>query len=118
MTSQLEVNNETFIFTNIYSPCDSDNNKIAFLNYLQSHVSNLLENSLIKTNNYVLLGDFNTVMNNDMDIISGNKHSERVITKFNEVINFLGLADYFRLTNPFLKTFTWSRKKTQRGKGK
>ena len=111
LTSQLSFHNDVFIFTNVYSPSDNDINKILFLNTLYNHISNIFENEDVNADKFVLLGDFNSCLNNSLDIVSGNRHSERVVSKFNEIIDLLGLIDHFRFENPFQKTYTWTRKK-------
>ena len=65
----------------------------------------------INTNNLILLGDFNTCLNNNIDIISGNPHPDRLVKTFNEVVNVLNVNDIFRIKHPSQKAFTWSRKK-------
>jgi hypothetical protein len=58
----------------------------------------------------VVCGDFNAVLNNDLDIISGEKHSTKTVKLFNDFADSCGLFDIWRLFNPNDKDFTWSRK--------
>ena len=47
---------------------------------------------------YILVcGDFNYVFRNDLDIISGEKHAERVVLKFNDLLSDCDLHDSWRL---------------------
>ena len=55
------------------------------------------------------MGDFNTVVDNDLDVISGNKHKENVIEMFKEFIYTFNLVDSWRVKNPTAQSFTWSR---------
>ena len=111
LTSSLTVNNETIIITNVYSPSDNIDHKIIFLKYLGNNISALMNRNDINTDNLILLGDFNTCLNNNIDIISGNPHPDRLVKTFNEVVNVLNVNDIFRIKHPSQKAFTWSRKK-------
>ena len=111
LTSSLIINNETIIISNVYSPSDNINNKFVFLDSLSDHISALLNNNNFNSDNLILLGDFNTCLNNSLDIISGNPHNAGLVNKFNEVVNGLNLNDIFRIKHPHRKAFTWSRKK-------
>ena len=111
MTSALTMNDETIIISNIYSPSDTIDNKVNFLKSLGNNISALLSRKDINTDNLILLGDFNTCLNNNIDIISGNPHPDRLVNTFNEVVNDLNVNDIFRIKHPSRKAFTWSRKK-------
>ena len=111
LTSSIVINDETIIISNVYSPSDNINNKCVFLDYLSNHVSSLLNNNDVNTDNLILLGDFNTCLNNSLDIISGNPHHAGIVNKFNDVVKSLNVNDIFRIKHPNRKAFTWSRKK-------
>ena len=50
---------------------------------------------------YILVcGDFNCVLKHDLDIISGEKHTERVVLKFNDLLSDCDLHDSWRLFHP------------------
>ena len=111
LTSLMKINNDSFVFCNIYSPCDNLNNKINFLNNIFLQVSNLIENSELRTENLIVLGDFNTCLSNEFDIVGGKKHPEKIVNKFNSIVSSLNLTDSYRVKFPETKTFTWTRKK-------
>ena len=111
LTSAITMNDETIIISNIYSPSDNIDNKITFLKSLRNNIAALLIRKDIKTDNLILLGDFNTCLNNNIDIVSGNPHPDRLVTAFNDVVNDLNMNDIFRIKHPTQKTYTWSRKK-------
>ena len=51
----------------------------------------------------ICLGDFNTVRDNKLDIISGTLHAQRTIDAFNEFSELSYLHDIWREQNPNLK---------------
>ena len=63
----------------------------------------------ISGSNVLICGDFNCVIDNDVDIISGNPHPRKEVEYFNEFKSTLDLADCWRDSNPGRKEFTWSR---------
>ena len=54
-------------------------------------------------------GDFNTVLNNSMDIISGAPHELEEVNLFNSFLKSFNLYDIWRWFNPQTKDFTWNR---------
>jgi len=57
---------------------------------------------------YMLVcGEFNCVLKNYLDIISGEKHIERVALKFNDLLSDCDLYDTWRLFHPEGKEGTW-----------
>ena len=57
-----------------------------------------------------LCGDFNCVLKHDLDIISGEKHIERVVLKFNDLLSDCDLYDTWRLFHPEGKEYTWCKR--------
>ena len=56
---------------------------------------------------YILVcGDFNCVLKHNLDIISGEKHIERVVLKFNDLLSDCDLHDTWRLFHPEGKEYT------------
>ena len=91
---------------NIYSPC-GESEKIKFLTEVERIIKNTVPHEYLA--NVICLGDFNNVLDNDLDIITGSKHPARTVIKFNDFITELGLIDIWRRQNPNTKVFTWSR---------
>ena len=97
------INDEPYYFINYYAPSDSNSEKIKYMNKLY-HVL-----SLTDSNNIIIGGDFNLVLNNDLDIISGKPHDRQLVKMFNNFVNSFSLVDTWRLLHDRRKEFTWSR---------
>ena len=71
-----------------------------------------VKNTLNKINceSSIVCGDFNTVLNNEKDIISGEKHDGNLVKTFNSFLIDNGFYDVWRIFNPEIKEFTWSRR--------
>ena len=59
----------------------------------------------------ICLGDFNTVLSNENDIISGIKHSKKSVEIFNKFVSKLVLFDAWKIKNENIRAHTWSRGK-------
>lgn len=105
--SKLENDNSSILIVNIYAPC----NIVEKINFFSDTCAKI--QTVIKQNPdcpLVCVGDFNTVLNNDLDIISGEKHNEKVLSEFKTFISQLSLVDTWREENKSDKAFTWCRK--------
>jgi exodeoxyribonuclease-3 len=87
---------------NVYAP-NSASEKILFFRALEDYLED------ISNGNLLLFGDFNCVMHNELDNISGRPHNQAEVAAFNESINALNLTDVWRSFHPEEKEFTWSR---------
>ena len=94
---------ETCIF-NIYAPNCSTENSI-FFQELTEAVQD------VDVPRKIVCGDFNCVLNNKLDIISGEYHQEHLVKKFNDFVENCELTDVWRLFNPECKEYSWSRKR-------
>ena len=101
-----DINNEGFMIANIYAPCNNQEKQIFF-----QHISKTFKRFIDLNPDFPLMcvGDFNTVSNNILDIVSGSNHNEESIRSFNDLIAQLSLFDSWRVHNPNKKTYTWSR---------
>lgn len=88
---------------NAYAPNDV-NSKCVFY---QKVVSIIKDSRL---SNVILCGDFNCVLDNELDIVSGERHAERAVSQLNEMFIACDLFDVWRLFNPGIKEFSWSKK--------
>ena len=88
---------------NIYAPCDRKET-IDFFTYTEN-IINQCEADL-----KVLCGDFNAVMCNEKDIISGRKHPPSLVEAFNNLAIECELSDIWRIFNDSKREYSWSRK--------
>ena len=99
---KIKTNDSPLYLCNAYAP-NSENDIILFLNNLSSILADL------DTDKLILCGDFNSVMDNTFDIVSGEPHSETKVTAFQNFSYVNNLFDTWRLFNSNDKDFTWSR---------
>ena len=98
------LDKEYFIF-NIYAPADKEE-RIPFF----ANLPNVLKLNELPPDAYTLIcSDFNSVANNDLDILTGAPHSKREIASFNNFTNKYNLTDCWRKINPKVKDFSWIR---------
>ena len=100
LISKLFINSKTFYIINIYAPC-TDNDKITFFEELRKIIEDNIHSD--DWGKIICLGDFNTVRDNKLDIISGTLHAQRTIDAFNEFSELSYLHDIWREQNPNLK---------------
>ncbi|GFR80034.1 Pol-like protein [Elysia marginata] len=95
--SSLDHEEGTFHIVNVYSP-NKDQEKMQFMNQLENTIKEKVrKDGLI---NLICMGDFNTVMDNEMDIITGNTHPRDTVDKLNNLTNQLQLTYVWRVNNP------------------
>ena len=71
---KFKLEEEYFSISNVYAPID-DKEKVKFFNTLSNVI---MKNVDISKENVIECGDMNSVMDNNMDIISGEKHDGNV----------------------------------------
>ena len=54
------------------------------------------------------MGDFNSVINNDLDIVSGNPHCTQDVQRFRQTMSRLNVIDVWRVLHADEKAYTWS----------
>jgi exonuclease III len=101
---KLVTDNKTLIIANIYAP-QSVADKIRFF----SHIHEVADEHNQEDASLIILGDFNTVMNNEEDIITGEKHDRKETEALNQMISHLDIHDTWRTQHPGEKQYTWSR---------
>ena len=74
LISHLVIDGSLFAIVNVYAPCISTE-KVEFLNFINNSIK---QTSLDLSNHLLLLGDFNIVMDNKCDIISGDYHGKNI----------------------------------------
>ena len=90
---------------NVCAPAGSQE-KNSFFHELADAIKN------INVDYMLVCGDFDCVLKSDLDIISGEKHAERVVLKFNDLLRDCDLHDTWRLFHPEDKEYTRCKKNT------
>ena len=103
---KLTVCNKPTVVINIYAP-NGDSDKEDFFDEILNKIKD------IDCDNIILGGDFNCVLDNNKDIITGQRHKPETVRKFNDLIDRCDLYDTWRLFNPETKEYTWSRHQGQ-----
>ena len=98
----IEFNSSKICICNGYAP----NANQAIENYFND-TTDFLTN--IDCEKIVFCGDLNSVLSNEMDIISGDNHSTLSVENFQNFCHVNNLLDAWRLFNNDAKEFTWSR---------
>ena len=96
------INGEIYCFYNCYGTT-VDNEKERFINKLYHALS------FATSDNIVIAGDFNIMMNNSLDNIAGKPHLPQHVKLLNNFVNNFSLVDSWRLQHGSKKEFTWSR---------
>lgn len=97
----IKIDNALYYLVNVYAP-NANNEKILFFELLEDKLHEI-------SNSLIIVGDLNCVINNELDIISGQPHSQKEVGALNKCVNTLGLADVWRAMHSEDKDFTWSR---------
>ena len=96
--------NQKIAIANIHAP-QSVSEKIQFY----SHINNIIEDHTNDDYAVIVLGDFNSVLNNNQGIMSGEKHSTREVASLSQLITHLDLKDSWQILHPEEKQYTWNR---------
>ena len=72
MTSLIKIDKDKHILvTNVYSPCDSILSRLLFLDRLRDLLSDIYNQDFFDSSMSIILGDFNSSLDSERDIISG-----------------------------------------------
>ena len=93
----------SLVIINIYAP-NKKQQKIIFFNKLHNFIS-----SLHNEPNIIISGDFNTVLNNELDILSGLPHDSSEVNVFKNLLLDHCLVDTWRAFHFDNKDFTWCK---------
>ena len=96
------ADDKPYVIFNFYAPSAKEE-RMQFLDDLPDLLQGFPSDVLA-----IFCGDFNMVTSQD-DVISGNPHSEKEISGFNNFINYCKLQDSLKIKNPFCKEYSWSR---------
>ena len=92
LISNISIDDTYFSIINVYAPCINAD-KQSFLNNIFKSVTELQSNL---DSNLIIVGDFNMVLDNKIDIIAGEHHNEGVVRSFNNFVKDLLLIDVWR----------------------
>jgi hypothetical protein len=107
---ELKIDNSYYAIYNIYNHCqDKEKDQITFLENL--------ENKFQKYSKHIIIaaGDYNIIQNPSLDkwnAKSSDKPS-KAAEKLKELLSSNNLLDIWRLQNPNMKKYTWSRRTTK-----
>ena len=98
LTVRIVLSNNEMYVTNVYAPTISSD-KGTFLYNLYEHINTL--NTVYQT----VCGDFNCVLDNELDIISGDQHNARDVNQLNDFVLKSELNDAWRLFSAEQKAY-------------
>ena len=99
----VKIKGKQSVIINVYAP-NGNNEKEHFFASLREKLKD------INFDEIILCGDFNCVINNDLDIITGEKHNLETVRTFNDMMDSTNIFDAWRLFHPNEKEFSWSTK--------
>ena len=99
---EFEIQSKKIAMVNVYAP-NKSLEKQNFMDELATVVQN------IDVHNIVVCGDFNCVLDNNLDIITGDTHPNITIKHFKDFVEKCDLYDSWRLFHSGEKEFTWSK---------
>ena len=89
LISELSVDDMSFYFLNIYAPC-INTEKVLFLDNITKFVNEYISD---QDSRLIILGDFNNVLDNQLDIISGEHHADKIVKRFQSLVSELWVVD-------------------------
>ena len=98
-----EFDDKVFFVYNIYAPSKTDQRQ-SFLEQLPDFLSPFDENHI-----NLICGDFNNLLDNNMDNIHGAPHPTKNVNSFNLFKTNLNLTDTWRFQFPKTRDFSWIR---------
>ena len=101
---KIKVEDRNIMIMNIYAP-NNNVEKIEFFN----HVTEVTQNLTRDNPDLIIMGDFNSVIDNKDDIISGNKHNNREVDAFNDLVAHTDIHDIWRYQHENIREYTWNR---------
>ena len=101
--AEIGYKNKQFVLVNIYGPNeDRPEFFISLFELIQKY----------KSTELMIMGDFNMVLNAQLDRMDGKQYSPKSLTVLKEIMESFELADIWRLCNPNEKTYSWFRRKS------
>ena len=101
LTTRFKLDNKIYLCTNVYGP-NSDNQKF-FLHMIMQH------EQLHKYDCEIIGGDFNLVLQPEIDRHNSMFNHTKSLTIINEFIEKKGLCDAWRVLHPQTRRYSWHR---------
>lgn len=108
---KLKIDENVVHLFNVYAP-NKETEQVAFMNSLIAFVS---KHNINSADNCVFGGDWNQVLNVDLDKVGGisNVIRQKYLAKLQEFMGLLDVIDIWRMRNGIKKKYTWRQKKPQ-----
>ena len=97
------LNQKQFIIYNIYAPASKEQ-RVGFLEQLPNLINPISSNDFV-----IFCGDFNNLIDNNLDNINGADHSTNEVLSFNNFVSKYELTDTWRNLHPYSKEYSWIR---------
>jgi len=98
-TIDITINNQELTLINVYGP---NNDDTSFFEQLELHLLQNLDK------NYIIGGDFNTILNPQLDKKNGKQDTHtKCRNTINNIINSCNLIDIWRASHPEQTRYTW-----------
>ncbi len=99
-----DKNDFNFTLTNLYAP----NNEHCLANFYIDLKNIFMEKDLISCDNNIIGGDYNCILNVNLDKQGGNlKLKQQVVNNINALIDIFDLIDVWRNFHPTERRYTW-----------
>ncbi len=103
----LKVRGTPVILVNIYAPCGKSKDQVPFYDKLY----NILKDLNIADKYVVLGGDFNIILNHNLDRDGGSFHQKaKAYDAVCKILSHFNLIDIWRTQNPYLRKYTWRQR--------
>lgn len=103
---EASVQDQKFIFLNIYAPNKTDEQILFF-----DHIKDELDKTCIDEDCRIIIGgDFNVILDPDLDGQGGKPKLKESAKQIENICLLHDLVDIWRIRNPNTKRFTWRQK--------
>ena len=100
------IQTQQFVFVNIYAP-NRIKDQCVFLEEIKKHLDEL---ELEENCEVIIGGDFNVILDADLDGTGGKPQVKESCKKIEKLCSSFDLIDIWRIRNPDVKRFTWRQK--------
>ena len=104
IVEKLKIDDKTILVANAYAP----NNTTGKMEFFR-HLGGVIDRLASGTTGVILMGDFNSVINNNEDVISGNKQNIQEVEALSQLVVNINAHDVWRLQTEEAREYTWNR---------